>query len=140
MAGIKINLKGLSDKIYAQVKAELPSRAMQASLALLNAEVQVLAGQRSGRTYRSPTGGMYTASAPGEPPAVRTNTLRGQFRPATDGINPVIENFPASQYADYMEHGTPGGKIKPRPFKEKIIEMARPQIEAIYNAPYNFKL
>ena len=140
MASIKLDIRGLSQTLYEQVKAELPVRALQASMALRNAEIQVLAGQRSGRTYRAPTGGTYTASAPGEPPAVRTNTLRGRFRPVTDGINPVIENAPAAQYADYLEHGTPGGKISPRPFKEKIIEMARPQIEAIYNRPYTFKL
>ena len=42
-----------------------------------NAELEVLKGQRSGRTYRKPhSKATYTASAPGEPPARRTGNLR----------------------------------------------------------------
>ena len=138
--GFGINLQGIADKVYAQVVAELPSRAYRAAHELRNAELEILAGQRSGRTYRTPGGGTYTASAPGEPPAVRTNTLRGKFREMTYGVNgrnPGIENSPAAQYAGYMENGTPGGMIKPRPFVNPIIEKAKPAIEAIYKEPFH---
>jgi len=53
------------------------------------------------------------------------------WRPVTSGNNPAIEsNVP---YAGYMEHGT--SRIAPRPYQQKIIEKAWPQIERIYSAP-----
>lgn len=40
-----------------------------------NASLYVLRGKRSGKVYRVPnTGKTYRASAPGEPPAVRSGT------------------------------------------------------------------
>ena len=135
MASFKIDLRRISQDLYEQVKAEIPSRSLQAAMVLRNAELEILSGQRSGRVYRTPTGSKYTASAPGEAPAVRTNTLRGQFRPATDGLNPIIENAPAAQYAEYLEEGT--DRMARRPYSERIIEKAMPQIKAIYTAPYN---
>ena len=56
------------------------------------------------------------------------------------GQNPAIENDAASQYADYMENGTPGGMIAPRPFRQPIIDKAKPAIEAIYNAPWHINV
>jgi hypothetical protein len=134
----KIDLAGISSQVLNQVNAELPARAASASQSLRNASLEILRGQRGGRTYRKPGGGVYTASAPGEPPAVRSGRLRGSWRPVQFGAshqNPAIEsNVP---YTGYMENGTPGGMIAPRPFAEKIVEKARPEVEAIYSMPFN---
>ena len=134
----KIDLAGISSQVLNQVNAELPARAASASQSLRNASLEILRGQRGGRTYRKPGGGVYTASAPGEPPAVRSGRLRGSWRPVQFGAshqNPDIEsNVP---YTGYMENGTPGGMIAPRPFAEKIVEKARPEVEAIYSMPFN---
>lgn len=117
------------------VNAQLPGRATAAANAMRNAALEVFRGQRSGRVYRKPTGGTYRASAPGEVPAVRTGRLRGQWRPVEHSGNPAIEtNVP---YTGYMEYGTPGGKIAPRPFADKIAEKAKPEVLAIYGQPYN---
>lgn len=116
-----------------QVKDQLPGRAMEASNELRNAVQEVLSGQRGGRRY-----GSHVASAPGEPPAVWHGKLNGNWRPVESGPNgeyPAIEvNL---EYADYMEHGTPGGKIAPRPFVDKTVDKAKPAILAIYNRPFN---
>lgn len=133
---IGINLASIGPQAVAQVEAEAENRAFAAANELKNASMEVLRGQRSGKTYKKPGGGTYTASAPGEPPAVRTGRLRNSWRPVTNGKNPAIElNVPV--YPEYMEHGTPGGMIAPRPFVQKIVDMAEPQVTAIYNAPYN---
>lgn len=131
-----INIAPLVSNVKSSVDSQLPSRAFRAANALRDASLIVLRGQRGGRSYRTPTGGRYTASAPGEPPAVRTGALRGQWRPLTTGANnPAIEtNVP---YAGYMENGTPGGMIAPRPFEQKIVDLAEPKITAIYQEPFN---
>lgn len=132
----KIDIAGISTKVLNQVNAELPARAAAASQKLRNASLEVLRGQRSGRTYKITGGGTYTASAPGEPPAVRTGRLRNSWRPVQYGANhqnPAIEsNVP---YTGYMENGT--SKISPRPFEQKIVDMAKPEIESIYSKPFN---
>ncbi len=123
-------------EIEANVRRQLPSRAFRAANELRNASLEVLAGSRSGRTYRSPLGGSYTASAPGEPPAVRTGALRSLWRPTASGvggINPAIETD--VPYA-WLDEGSPGGMIKPRPYVKKVVEMAMPEIDAIYSEPY----
>ncbi len=127
---------GITEKVErmkSQIRNELPARAARASIELRNASLEVLSGARSGRTY-----GGHTASAPGEPPAVRSGALRKSWKPVASGaggVNPAIEsNIP---YA-WLDGGSPGGKIKPRPYVKPIQEMAMPAIEAIYAEPYHF--
>jgi len=92
--------------------------------------------------YRKPftKHGTYQASAPGEPPAVRSGTLRRSWQPRAqsenDGgtvtIHPAI--WTGVKYAPILQEG--GGHIAPRPFEEPIIEKALPEITAIYQKPY----
>lgn len=124
--------------MIGQIETEIGSRAFRAANELKSAAEEVLRGQRTGKVYRKPTGGTYTASAPGEPPAVRTDQLRTKFRVVIDSSkNPAIENAPASKYAALLDEGTPGGRIQPRPFKDRIIEIADPKVKAIFDEPYH---
>ena len=136
--GFNINISERVKKAISQVQSELPSRAFRASNVLRNAELEVMRGQRGGRTYRKPSGGNYTASAPGEPPAWRTGTLARSWRPIPNGNNPTIES--SVEYAGYMENGTPGGMIAPRPFAQRTVDKAEPEIVEIYSEPYNINL
>ncbi|MEG1514843.1 MAG: hypothetical protein RSD95_08175, partial [Clostridia bacterium] len=135
----KIDIIGVVKGAVNQVNAELPARAAAASVKLQNASKEVLRGQRIGRTYRAPSGVTYTASAPGEPPAERPSSgkLKNNWRTVQYGANhqnPAIEtNVP---YA-WLDKGSPGGMIAPRPYAQKIIDMAKPEVEAIYAAPFN---
>ena len=129
----KIDIAGIGQQALNQVNAELPARAEAASQRLRSAALEILRGRRSGRHY-----GKHIASAPGEPPAVRTGRLRGSWRPVRYGANhqnPAIESN--VMYAGYMEHGTPGGMIAPRPYEAKIVQKAKPEIEAIYASPFS---
>lgn len=130
---MNINITGQVERMKSQIKAELPARAFRASNELRNAAIEVLGGSRSGRSY-----GGHTASAPGEPPAARSGALRMSWQPVSSGAggeNPAIEsNIP---YA-WLDEGSPGGMIKPRPYVKKIVETAMPAIEAIYAEPYRF--
>ena len=89
----------------AGISRQAASRGVRAVNALRNAELNVLKGQRSGKRYRKyPYKSMYTASAPGEPPARRTGNLRlhwnGQVKKGVSSGNGVeiIENWKARSH------------------------------------------
>lgn len=138
------------------------SRGRRAVQAIRTAEEEVLKGQRSGRVYRMPGtygkatkstkklakeyghklmgGQLYRASAPGEPPASRTDNLRKHwteqvlpvFKPG--GVEIIAQLESQEKYASTLEYGT--SKIARRPFVERIKEKAEPEIRKIYNEPY----
>lgn len=148
------------------VNRKVTSRGVRVVNALRNAQLEVLQGQRSGRVYKKPGtygkrmskstkemlgeyghklrgGQLYRASAPGEPPARRTGNLRlhwnGQVKSKNSsggGISVVAELESGEKYAAVLESGTKDGKLKPRPFIEKIKEEAMPEIKKIYSEPY----
>jgi hypothetical protein len=92
----------------------------------------------------------YTASAPGEPPANRTGAFRESWQPAPRAIKKgerfvayaaigsdiKVKKGQGRFLGDLLEYGSEDGRIKPRPYKQKIIERARPAIKRIYQAPY----
>lgn len=127
----------------AKINRQVVARGVRAVNAMRNAELEVLKGQRSGRTYRKPhSKATYTASAPGEPPARRTGNLRmhwnGQVKSegstAGGGVQIIAELESQEKYAGYLENGTK--KMAARPFVDKIKEKATPEIEKIYKEPY----
>ena len=91
----------------------------------------------------------YTASAPGEPPAVRTGAFRMSWMPKTNIETAgntsdfcVVSSVESTQRTDkgkhllgeILEYGT--SRMAPRPHHERIQEKALPQIMKIYNEPY----
>lgn len=92
-------------------------------LAAARAKVRGKAG--GGRKYSLTAGGTYRASAPGQPPATRTGTLRGSGKV---GIYPSGNGFAVrfrAFYAPMLEGGARGpGKrvLDPRPFLSAAFE------------------
>jgi HK97 gp10 family phage protein len=132
------------EKKVTAIGSEMKARAVRGSRALKNAELNVLRGQRGGRVYKKAfKKSRYTASAPGEPPAVRSGKLRRSFRPASRTYdNPfggaasvTISIETDTHYAGYLEDGT--SKMAARPYVEQIKQEALPEITRIYGAPYN---
>ena len=158
------NIDGQWDKIRATIQHQMASRSYRAANELRNASQLVLRGQRSGRRYTVPgTGRMkynkrkhtatitytkYTASAPGEPPAVRTGVFRMSWMPksyvkSNSSTNfSVISSVESTARTDngkyllgeILENGT--GRMAPRPHHQEIQKKALPQIMKIYNEPY----
>lgn len=138
-----MSVPDISVEVAKKVQAigqQMKSRAVRASRALKNAELQVLRGQGGGRKCKKAyKNAYYTASAPGNPPAVRTGKLRSSFRPVSGtsagalSVKVAIETD--THYAGYLEHGT--SKMAARPYVEKIKQQAEPEITSIFNAPYN---
>lgn len=163
-------LRGIVERYVRDIGKEAESRAFRASNELANASTQVLRGQRSGRRYKIPgtyrrqkdkvTGKMrngvyYTASAPGESPAVRTGVFRAgwkrrnyadSFKGQDRTIHAVIQNDQrvgkngAYLLGEILEHGRKDGIMKPRPYKQKIRDMAMPKITRIYKESYKRSL
>jgi len=134
---IKPEIKRLVEKINYEAK----SRAYRASNELRNAALTILRGQRSGRIYKRPfSSGKYTASAPGEPPALRSGDLRRSWRQktASEKVGGSLTVKPAIttdvKYAPILDDGS--GKMASRPIEEPVIEAAKPRIKQIYSEPY----
>ncbi len=128
------------------VQKEVSQRAYRASNELRNASLYVLRGTRSGKVYRVPnTGKTYKASAPGEPPAVRTGVFRlswgthvhverqGKRFRAVAAIESK-ERARGRLLGEMLENGTKN--MKPRPYKQKVIDKALPKVKEIYKKPY----
>ena len=137
------------NKTVEEIEQKAKQRGFQAANVLTNEVKKVLSGQRSGRSYKvKGTGGkakksgvMYTASAPGEPPALRFGTLQKSFKRRTYadkiGSNLVVHAITESDLqvngyllGDLLENGTK--RIAPRPFKQKTIDAALPKITQIF--------
>jgi hypothetical protein len=137
-----IDIKGIVEKIVEDVNRQVHSRAFRAANELRNSALNVLEGHRSGRVYRKPytKKATYRASAPGEPPANRSDMLRRSWRQkntAEHAGNITVHTatiYTDVKYAEPLEKGT--NQIDPRPFREPIIERAMPRIKRIFKEPY----
>ncbi len=152
------------EKVYSEVR----HRAYRASNELRNSSLFVLRGSRGGRVYKVPAthgrrptsatrsmmseyghrlrgGQLYRASAPGQPPAVRTGAFRNSWGTKVHvargggGLRAVSsieshEHVNGYLLGELLENGT--SKMAPRPYKQRIIDRALPKIKAIYSAPY----
>lgn len=153
------------NKTVEEIQQKAEQRGYEAANVLTNEVKKVLSGQRSGRTYKvNKTGGkpkkstrkskkrkskkggiVYTASAPGEPPALRFGTLQKSFKKRTYGdkigSNLVVHAITESDLqvngyllGDLLENGTK--RINPRPFKQKTIDAALPKVIQIFQKQY----
>jgi hypothetical protein len=128
------------------VEAEVSSRAYRASNELRNSALYVLRGQRSGRRYKLPfTNKTWQASAPGEPPAVRTGVFRLSWGTHVHveksgvhfkAVSAIESNVKVGRHllGEILENGTP--KMAVRPYKQAVINRALPKIKALYQKPY----
>ena len=141
---MEVSFKQVHQKVLHTVEEQAKSRTVRAANAIKKASNKVLSnsGGRTGRVYRKPAtkAATYTASAPGEPPALRTGNLRRSWRPlpyaemvATDKVfTPGIRTDVT--YAPMLQDGTK--KMAARPFEDKIKQEAWPEVQQIYGQPY----
>lgn len=156
---ISAGLDETVEEITERIKYQMERRSFLAANELRNASQLVLRGQRSGRRYKVPgtyrrqrdkvTGKMrngryYTASAPGEPPAVRTGAFRMSWQPTAMVVfGSYISRIESDLRTDnerynlgqILEKGT--SRMAPRPYEDRILDMAEPKIVRIYAEPYD---
>ena len=127
------------------IKHQMEGRAYVAANELRNAELEVNRGQRGGRMYTVPgTKKKYQASAPGQPPAVRTGAFRLSWQASAhvmfgSYISRIESNLQVGTKRQYtlgelLEHGT--SKMAPRPHQDRILAKAEPEIVKIYSRDY----
>lgn len=160
-------IESVAEHVIQGVSLEARSRSFKIANELQNSLNMVLRGQRSGRRYNIPGSArmtykkgnakgkivrkQYTASAPGEPPAVRTGAFRGSWRRKTyvqNGPNYGFEVRGVTESAlrvgkkgyllgDLLEGGA--SRMAPRPYKQRTIDRAMPNVMRILRAPYVVK-
>lgn len=150
------DIEKICDNAVVTIKNQLPDRAYRGANELRNASLLVLRGQRSGRRYKVPgtyrrqrdktdgkmkRGRYYTASAPGEPPAVRTGVFRMSWQPKAEKNGNTYKSIIESRVkaGDYvlgalLEDGT--SKMAPRPHHDAIKQKALPKVLRIYKENY----
>lgn len=140
-----ITFRHIIDDETRRLTRQMKRNSVLAATQLRNTALEVLAGSRSGgRKYRVPgTKKYYTASAPGQPPAVRTGSFRNSWKPsafqAGDAYVSRIESSLQTDNGGYLlgeilENGT--SRMAARPYAEKIKQQAMPHIIQIYSTPY----
>ena len=152
MKKASVEIKRMVAQSVEDIKHKVKSRSYRAAVKIRNASNEVLSGTRSGKTYRMPNSkSTYQASAPGEPPAVRTGHFRQSWsekvyaEETAKGIT-VHSAIESNQKVGkgyllgaILEGGTKKGKkrlMKPRPYQKRVKEKALPEIKSIYKAPY----
>lgn len=95
------------------------TRLPRAANALRNAELDVLHGRQS-------------PSPPGSPPGRRSGHLRIRWLPQCSGGGSEMKFgiWSGVSYSTYLEYGT--SKMAARPFVDKIVETAVPDIRSIF--------
>lgn len=145
MADASVEFERAVREAVESIKDQVISRGYRVSNEMRNSVMTTLRGQRHGRIYRVPnTKRYYTASAPGEPPAVRTGIYRMSWMPFTqirEGGEITVLSRVESRYkvngrvlGDMLERGT--SKMAPRPHFEEIEKKSEQKAMRIYNEPY----
>ena len=160
MSNINVNVPFLKavDGVVDDIKQQMERRSYQSANELRNAAQLVLRGQRSGRRYKVPgtygkqldrksgkvrNGRYYTASAPGEPPAVRTGAFRMSWQPTAQVVygsyisrieSDIRTDNGQHTLGEVLEKGT--SRMAPRPHHDRILEKAEPEIFKIYSEDY----
>lgn len=130
-----------AERISDGMRDELYRRGVQITQVLRKTELEVLAGARNGIKYKSLPN---RSSAPGEAPAAQSGKLRQEWDDITErqgnGHTSIVTSRITSTtpYAGYLEEGTE--RMAARPFVDKIIEKAEPEILEIARAPYGSHL
>ncbi len=119
------------NELAEDIRRQLGDRCQRSADTLKNAAFTVLSGARSGRVYQG-----HVASAPGEPPAVRTGAFRGSWQAsARSGGDVFLSRLESgSPLASVLEGGT--SRMAPRPHQKRILDKALPEILRIYEEPY----
>lgn len=141
---ISVSLDDIVQGKIQIIKQEMERRSYSGANELRSAALLILKGQGSGRRYRVPgTKRTYQASAPGQPPAMRTGIFRMSWKPTAHVVMGSyfsrIESNAQTSNKRYtlgriLEDGT--RKMAPRPHHDRIVKKAEPRIRQIYKQPY----
>jgi len=131
--GIEIVFTEDFAKVMQKVDSTSKARMNEAVMEVRDKTIETLSGPRTGRTYRVPgTHQTYTASAPGEPPAVATARLRQSIKGGVEGEGKKILGFVGSDvpYSAMLEFGS--SKVAARPWLRRSFEESEAKVREIF--------
>lgn len=141
-----VEIERIVEGMVEEIKEQIISRGYRVSNEMRNAAMLTLRGQGHGRRYRVPgTKKFYTASSPGEVPAVRTGLFRMSWEPGSyasqlGGSLSVLSKIESRQkvgsylLGNLLEKGT--SRMAPRPHQDKIKLNSKEAANRIYNERY----
>jgi len=128
---------------------DVAAQRMEAACITVQGETQVtFAGERHGKRYKVPTTGKrkgsgrskagtgkwYTASKPGEAPAVRLGGLKSSIKYKIQNIGRKLTGDVGTKlpYGRALEYGYPPNNLKARPWLRRSFESAEGRIVTIW--------
>jgi hypothetical protein len=131
--GVDINFKSNLAEVMDKIDGTARARMEQAVNEIRNETLTTLSGQRSGRTYTVPgTHKTYTASAPGEAPAIATGELKQSISTEVEGEGKSVVGRVGSDKIQALmtEFGT--RTIAPRPWLRVSFEKSEAKVKEIF--------
>ncbi len=121
-------VKWYGSRVYAEINSSIDKIVNAAALEVRNEAVQSMRGPKSGRTYRLPhSKRTYTASAPGEAPAIPHGTLRSSIQ--VEFVSKMHRRVGSNEpYARTLELG--GRRVKPRPYLRPALDKVAQRYQA----------
>lgn len=132
MDGAEVKLTFHTKEVVKAIEDAAVRRITEATDEVRNVTLETLSGNRTGRTYRIPgTKRTYTASSPGEPPAVATSRLRQDVKASVgaEGKKIVGKVGTTLKYGKVLEKGS--YKMAPRPWLKPSFEKALDRVKRI---------
>ncbi len=130
--GIKVSIVSFLPQVVKAMNAGAMRQMKEAVNEVRNVTVETLSGSRTGRQYFVPgTKKLYTASAPGEPPAAPTGALRQSIKTEIEVKLGVIIGAVGTRLKKGKKLEFGDRKIKPRPFLRVSFEKAEPEVKSI---------
>lgn len=128
----KVTIKLNSHNILPRLESVATQRMFAATQEVRNEVLETLSGERTGRTYKVPgTQVEYTASAPGEPPAVATGQLRNSVTAVVEKEGKATKGIVGTELIKglHLEKGTKN--MAPRPWLEPSFEKSLGRVKDI---------
>ena len=133
-----VQFKWFGDQLIEQLRGKAKEAVLDASEQMIYDIQASFRGPKHGRIYTDKYL-TWRASAPGEAPAMHTGLLSGSIcndidggtkeRPTVTGrVGTLGKSGKWYRYMLWMEIGTPGGKVKPRPYLRPRLPFAMQQV------------
>jgi hypothetical protein len=128
--GIEIVFEEHIGEAMKKIADHAEGRMLEAVQEVRNTTIETLSGSRTGRVYKVPgTNQLYTASSPGEAPAVQLGDLRKSVKSGVEKEGKVVVGFVGSELpkASMLEMGTSRMAARPwlRPSFEKSLDKVK---------------
>ena len=130
--GVEIIFEERFKDITGKLGSVAEARLLEAANEVRNTTLETLSGTRTGRTYKvTGTSRTYTASAPGEPPAVQLGDLRKSVKAGVDREGGSVFGYVGTELlkGPMLELGTTN--MEPRPWLRPSFEKSLDKIKDI---------